>query len=300
MKIMHEQIDFPGRSTIKAKWDDFPHFIYPWHFHDEFEIVYVVKSFGLRYVADSIESFGDGDIVLLGSNLPHFWKSDDSFHQGNPALHVQAIVVQFPADFFKEQLPVYPELFSIRKLLERSSKGIHFQPPANKAAGEMLFQILNSSGFGQLITFLEFLQFLSETPHYKLLASEAYRPENHQMTNDRLSKVINFLNFNYQKKLTLEEVADYAGLHPSAFCRFFKEKTGKPVSSFLNELRIGYACKLLIDGHYSVSQICFECGFNNLSNFNRAFRRQTKFSPTEYQQQFHKKNRGITEMVMNH
>ena len=291
MKIMHEQVDFPGRSTIKVKWRDIPYFTYPWHFHSQFELVYVIEGAGNRYVADNIESFNNGDLVLLGTNLPHFWKSDKTINQRNPQYRVKAIIVQFPVDFFKEQIANYPEYNSIKELLNLSALGIRFLPPVSDKAGEQLHKLLKKTGFEQLSYFLELLQFLSKSKDYKLLASEVYRPDKYQYTNDRLVKVMNYLNYHYQEKLVLEEVADVAGFHPSAFCRFFKENTGKTLTGFINEMRVGYACKLLIKGYMSVSQICFECGFNNISNFNRTFKKMTKLTPSKYQMQFHEKGK---------
>ena len=140
---------------------------------------------------------------------------------------------------------------------------------------------------------LQILDLLARSDCYKVLGSEAYHPKVNEFTTDRLAKVINYLNYHYREKISLDMVSDLAGFHPSAFCRYFKEKTGKTLSEFLNDMRIGYACKLLIEGHLSVSQICFECGFNNLSNFNRTFKRLTRFTPSEYQQQFHLKNKSL-------
>jgi AraC-like DNA-binding protein len=135
----------------------------------------------------------------------------------------------------------------------------------------------------------ELLQVLAKTDKYKLLAGELYQQENYNFSNFRLTKIIQFLNTNYQRKIELEKVADIANLHPAAFCRFFKEKTGKSLSEYVNDMRIGYACRLLIEGKMSVSQISFQSGFNNLSNFNRTFKKHTGFTPTNYSQEFHKK-----------
>lgn len=293
MKLMHEHIDFPGRSTIKVKWRDTPYFTYPWHSHSEFELTYVIKSYGTRYVGDNIEKFGPGDLVLIGCNMPHFWKSDEDFYKGRPELSVNAIIIQFHSDFFINALNNYPEFFHIKKLLSLSTRGIRFLEPVVKKMDKMLRRMLEVSGFERIILMLQILNELASTDSYDVLGSEAFPLEMNGYSNDRLDKVINFLNFHYREKITLEKVSDLAGYHPSAFCRFFKEKSGKSLSEYLNDMRIGYACKLLIEGNLTVSQICFECGFNNLSNFNRTFRRLTKFTPTEYQQQFHLQNKRM-------
>jgi AraC-like DNA-binding protein len=283
MKIMREQVSFPPRALLKVKWDDFPHFTYPWHFHSEFEIVYVLKSSGKRFVADNVEPFGEGDITLLGSNLPHFWKSESTNDDEN---RVNAIVVQFHSDFFREQINSYPEFYRICEMLKHATQGINFPPPLNEKIGRMLKRLLKLNGLERMLFFIKMMDVMARTENYRLLASKGYQLEEHKELNNRLDKIMHFINTNYQRKITQEEVASKIGMNTSAFCRYFKEKTGKGFICFVNEMRIGYACKLLIENHLSISQICFECGFNNISNFNRMFKRQTEFTPGEYQQQF--------------
>ena len=289
MKMMHEQIDFPGRAAVKVKWRKMPCFTFPWHFHDEFEILYVIDGIGTSFVADSIEEFRSGDLVLLGNNLPHFWKSDELFYNEENKKQVNYIVVQFSNDFFKEVISDYPEFHLIKELLERSSRGIRFSPDFSKKFGKKLIKLSKVKGFNRTLMLLELLQTLAKTDQYKLLAGEMYQTENHDFTTDRLIKVMHFINSKYLKKIELVKVAEVANLHPSAFCRFFKQKTGKSLSGFVNDMRISYACRLIIEAKMSVSQICFESGFNNLSNFNRTFKKHTGFTPSNYFMEFHKK-----------
>jgi AraC-like DNA-binding protein len=285
MKIMHEQVSFAPRTMLKVKWDDFPHFTYPWHFHSEYEIVYVLKSSGKRFVADSVESFGEGDITLMGSNLPHFWKNDVTDNLENPS-RVNAIVVQFHKDFFREEINSYPEFHRINELLKRASRGIHFSKTSGEKIGRMLKRLLKLSGLDRMLYFIKLMDTMARSENYRILASQAYQLEEHKELNSRLDKIMHFINTNYQRKITQEEVATKISMTTAAFCRYFKEKTGKGFITFVNEMRIGYACKLLIENRLSISQICFECGFNNISNFNRIFKRQTGYTPGEYQQQF--------------
>ncbi len=285
---MHEQIDFPGRSAVRVKLQEKPHFTYPWHFHSEFELLYVIEGFGTRFVADSIESFEAGDLALVGSNLPHFWKSDGSYFEENNSQKIMYVVIQFPNEFFKEAISEYPEFHRIKDLLSKSARGIRFSSEFAKKAKRKIFKIVRSKGFERALLTLELLQFLAKTKEYRLLAGELYQIENHDFTSDRLTKVMHFLNTSYLKKVELEKVAEVANLHPSAFCRYFKEKSGKSLSEFVNDMRISYACRLIIEGKMSVSQICYESGFNNLSNFNRIFKKHTSFTPTLYYHEFHK------------
>ncbi len=286
---MHEQIDFPGRSAVKVKLREMPHFTYPWHFHPEIELLYVIEGSGTSFVADSIEEFQSGDLALIGSNLPHFWRSDEKYLKSNGELKIKYIVIQFPCDFLKEEIANYPEYHIIGELLEHASQGIRFTNDFAKGISKKLMKISKSTGFERIIELQEILYSLAITKEYKLLAGELYHHENHNFTTFRLTKVMQFLNTNYQRKIELEKIAGIANLHPAAFCRFFKEKTGKSLSEYVNDMRIGYACRLIIDGKLSVSQISYESGFNNLSNFNRTFKKHTGFTPTDYFQEFHKK-----------
>ena len=223
---------------------------------------------------------------MVAGNLPHFWRNDECYYTEGSPLRASRIVVQFPLDFLKPHIETYPEFLPIRNLLLRSEKGIRFLPPHNVEIGEMLLDLPHLSGFRQIMGFLELLNHMSQITNYKLLASDAYQPGRHEIFDNRLEKVMRFLTYNYQNQISLDEVAEIAGLHPTSFCRYFKDKTGKQLSVYLNELRIGFSCKLLIKGSMQVSQICYETGFNNLSNFNRTFKSITGLTPTQYQDQF--------------
>ena len=290
MKLMHEQISFPGQSIVNVKLKNRPHFTYPWHFHSEYEIIYVIDGSGSRFVGDNIESFSSGDLVLLGSNLPHFWKSDESYHHIESNKNVEYVVIHFSNTFFDSAVSEFPEFQLVKDMLQRSSRGMFFSPEISKQAEASVFNIVNSKGLDRVIHTLELLQFLSNTEDYRLLAGELYQFELHKYIDDRFSKVLHYLNSSYLKKVELKEVAAIANLHPSAFCRYFKEKSSKSLSEFVNDLRISYACRLILEGRMSISQICFESGFNNLSNFNRSFKRQTGFTPSAYYHEYNKHN----------
>jgi len=218
MKIMHEQVSFPPRTMLKVKWDDFPQFTYPWHFHSEFEIVYIIQSSGKRFVADCVEFFQEGDITLMGSNLPHFWKSEIQADSENPC-RVNAIVVQFHEDFFRDEINTYPEFHRIKKLLKRAARGIHFTSPVNEKIGKMLKRLLKLNGLERMLYFIKLIETMARTENYRILASQAYQLEEHREMNNRLDKIMHFINTNYQRKITQEEVASKIGMTPAAFCR---------------------------------------------------------------------------------
>jgi len=288
MKIMHEQIEFPGGSAVKVKLREMPHFTYPWHFHSEYEILYVIDGFGTRFVADNIEEFSSGDLVLIGSNVPHFWRSDDSYLDNKGKLKVKYVVVQFPEDFLRNEIASYPEFKLIGELLKRALHGVFFPETIAQKVGNKIIRVAQKKGFERVLLLQELLQELAKMSEYRLLSVVPPQLNSKDLSNDRLNKVIHFLSTNYQRKIELETVAEIASLHPSAFCRYFKEKTGKSLSQFISDMRISYACRLIIEGKMSMSQIGFESGFNNISNFNRTFKKHTGYTPTNYFKEFHK------------
>jgi len=283
---MHEYIDFPGRFAIKVKRREETHFTYPWHFHREFELMYVIRGTGSRYVADSIQYFESDDLVLLGSNLPHFWRHDESYDIENSDKKLKYIVVQFPPDLFSDQISKYPEFRSIGDLLERSSRGIRFLPEVASQYSNLIERMSEVSGIERIILMLGILQQLAAEEKYEVLAGEFYQNKDFIFDNDRLNKVLHFINTHYQNKIELRKAAEISNLHPSAFCRYFKEKTGKSLLEYTNDMRISYACKLILEHRLTITQVCFETGFNNLSNFNRTFKKQTGYTPSDYYKQF--------------
>jgi AraC-like DNA-binding protein/mannose-6-phosphate isomerase-like protein (cupin superfamily) len=285
---MHEHINFPGLSAVKVKRKEEPGFTYPWHFHSEYELLYVLEGTGTSFVADSIQRFSSGDLVLMGSNLPHFWKNDELFEDESNRKKVKYIVIQFPSDFFHDQISKYPEFSFIGELFETSSRGIRFMPQVVKQVSKSILKITETKGIDRIILLLKVLQKLALSNDYSLLAGEYYQLENFKMDGDRLTRVMHYINTNYQHNIKLETVAEMAHLHPTAFCRFFKEKTGKQLLKYINDMRISYACKLIIENRQTITQVCYESGFNNISNFNRKFKKQTGFTPSEYFRQFNK------------
>jgi len=282
MKMMHEQLNILGSSCIKVKWDDFPHFTFPWHYHREFEIVSVLKSYGTRYVGDSIESFNEGDIVLLGSNLPHYWKNHEIFYTQNPDYRVNAVVVQFSPELFSHTTLSLPEFAAIQRLLQNAQRGIRFTDQRNKTINRRLLRMLRLTGMERYLELLAILHQMASCTQYQLLAGAHFEKNKIEETDQRLSKILTYINYNYTKKISIDDIASLSGMNVTALCRFFRQKTGKTIVCHTNEMRIGFACKLLVEARLSISQIALECGFNNLSNFNKTFKSITSYTPTEY------------------
>ena len=285
MKPFKEVINYPADNSFLIKYDDFPHFTFPWHFHNEYEIVFIIKSFGKKFVGDSVEEFSAGDLSLFGSKLPHFYMNDQLFYQGDDNFRVNAIIVQFPTSYFPQQQLQRPEFGSIKKLLNSASAGLKFPSETAAIGGAILHDMLRTNGMERHLLFVKLIDFLGSSES-RFIATPDYTNSIDDQGEPRMAKIYKFITSNYNRKITLEEVASVAGMNPSAFCRYFRQKTGKTYAQFVNELRINYACKLLRHDKQTVVHICDEAGFNNLSNFNRQFKGFTGKSPSEYRELF--------------
>jgi AraC-like DNA-binding protein len=285
MKAFKEVINYPIDNSFLIKYENFPHFRFPMHFHEEYEIVYIIKSFGKKFVGDSVEEFATGDLSVYGSNLPHFYMSDPTFYRSDPDLWVNAIVIQFPIGYFPESQLQWTEFASVKKLLKSASSGLFFSAESAAKGGEILEEILQTSGMERHLLFVKLIDYLGNSKS-RTIASPDYTNEMKDQREPRMAKIYKFTTRNYNRKIGLEEVASVAGMNVAAFCRYFRQKSGKTFSQFVNEQRISYACKFLKHGNRTIADICDEAGFNNVSNFNRQFKNIIGKSPSEYRELF--------------
>jgi len=288
MKPFKEVINYPVNNSFLLKFDDFPHFTFQWHFHDEYEIVYILKSFGKKFVGDSVEEFCPGDLSVFGSKLPHFYMNDQAFYHNDPNFMVNAIVVQFSTSYFQPAQLQRPEFGSVKKLLNRATVGLCFLPETAVKGGEILKEMLITSGMERHLLFVKLIDYLGNCES-RTIATPNYTNSIDDLGEPRMAKIYRFTTRNYNRKISLEEVASVAGMNSTAFCRYFRQKTGKTFAQFVNELRISYACKIIIHGNQTIARISDEAGFNNLSNFNRQFKSFIGKSPSEYRESFKEK-----------
>lgn len=289
-EIMHEKLNLDNGSPVKIKWCDYDHFKYPLHYHDEYEILYIVKSSGKRFVGNTIEPYYDGDLVLLGSFLSHMYRSDNAYHQNNPDFRVNAIIIQFSKDFFGFAIQYYPEFHKIKGLLEEAKYGICFNGKENDIIRKKIKKSLKLKGLALLMECVNILSLMSSSKNKRLLNEKSSESNLAVQYDDpRLVKVLSFLHREYTQSLSLNDIASLAGMNKTAFCRFFKSKTSKSCAQYINELRTNYACKLLLEGKLTISQVCYETGFNNISNFNRQFKKITRYTPSDYIEEFKRK-----------
>ncbi|MDT0553069.1 AraC family transcriptional regulator [Urechidicola vernalis] len=268
-------------SSFTVKTNKYPNFLKLWHFHPELELVYVAKSNGTRFIGDNIEKFQKGELFLIGENLPHMMLNDDRYFEPNSKLMAEAVVVHFKKEFLGNDFFLTPEMKHISKLFERAKLGIRFREIDNSIINQ-LTKLENQTPFEKTLGFLNILNSLSNYKNYDLLSSQGYIDSFNHLDNEHMAKAYAYIYKNFTATIYLKDVADVINMNPASFSRFFKRVNRKTFSRFLNEVRIGYSCKLMIENQLDITSICFESGFNNISNFNRQFKSIKEMSPTEY------------------
>ncbi|GAB3793383.1 AraC family transcriptional regulator [Spirosoma humi] len=283
MKALFEKVMFNEQSSLLVRRFELLYFDAPWHYHPEYELTYIVKSHGRRFVGDHVEPFRAGDLVLLGPDLPHFWRNDDEFYQPDSIHLAESIVVQFPASFTERGLASIPEAASVRELLERARYGLRFSSEMSQTTADLMEKLPQQTGLTQVLSLLAILNMLSTDQNAQLLASDGYQLAPGAAETERMKRVLEFMLRHFREEVRVEQIASIAGMAPAAFCRYFKNRTRKTFVEYLNELRIGHARKLLSNVDMSVGQVGLECGYNNNSHFHRQFKLSTGITPFQYQ-----------------
>jgi AraC-like DNA-binding protein len=268
-----------GQSSFYAYRFQVPFFEFKWHYHPEYELTYILKGNGNRIVGNSYEQFVEGDLVLLGSNLPHTWSNKQRDH-----TYSEAIVIQFSKEFISPFLELHESLM-IKNMLESSFRGMRFEEDAIVIA--KLIALTESSGVDRIIQLISVLDDLSKKQS-TLIAPNTFHNVVSRKSEMRINKVCVFIQNNFYQKISLKEVADLIHLTESNFCKFFKKATGKTYSNYVNEIRINEACRLLAQTEKTISQISFECGFETLSYFNRVFLQLKRLTPSKYKISYEK------------
>lgn len=280
MKALFEKISADEGSSFLTRYVALPQFDAPLHYHPEFELTLIVKGQGKRFVGDHVGNFKAGDLVLLGSNLPHFWRSDTHPKDENE-LH-EAVVIQFSNHFVNNILNNLPECLSIMALLNKAKSGIRFP----ETLAHYIYQVFETTGLKRLLALINALEQLAACTEYELLASDGFTIKPDETENERMRKILDYTLENFKEDITLETIAEIASLTVPSFCRYFKSRTRKTYIYFLNEIRLSNARKMLMDNELDISQISIECGFQNLSHFHRIFKNQTGVTPMVYRRSF--------------
>ena len=284
MKALFEKIEpvFGNSFTIR-RFDHAPDVNKPsWHFHPEYEIVYISNGRGKRHIGDHISYFEDGDLIFMGPNLPHFGFTEELYEEHSE------IVVQMKEDFLGEAFLQKPEMAAIQQLFQRSRQGLSFGGETRRRVGRRLEEVMKMGHFERLLELLSILQELAHSEEYEMLNANGFAVEVNAQDQDRMESVFGYVGENFQEDANLDEAARRVNMTVPAFCRYFKKLTRKTFSQFVNEYRITHACRLLADDNLTIAGVSFESGFNNLSHFNRQFKNITGFSPRDYRQNIKK------------
>jgi len=253
-----------------------------WHIHPEVELVYVDKGEGKVHIGNHLSYFNKSQLLMLGANLPHNGFSDRLTVRGSETI------VQFKPEFLGEGFFDLPEMKSINSLFQRAKKGIKFNAETKKNVGGKMKKLYASEGFNRIHLLLEILQDLAVSDEYNLLNAVGYSFETTQQDNDKIDHIFKHINSNFIRHIPLEEIADEANMTVPAFCRYFKKSTGKTFTKMVNEYRVVHATKLLSESNSSITDICYEVGFNNFSHFNKLFNEITGKTASQYRSEVKK------------
>lgn len=287
MKLTFKQTERRPESSFLARQDIIPCIEHDWHFHPELELIYFLKSTGTRYVGNSIGSFGPGELYLIGGNLPHLFRNEKEYYKQNgEGKLVDLIVVKFERDFLGEGFLDLAESKKIQLLFQNADRGLRFSKAVAYLVHNYLVGLVGSHGLASIIGLLKILDILSVSENYVCLCSDGITNTFKREEKERMAEIINYLTENFDKKIELKEVAAIAHMTPNSFCRYFKKRTRKSFSQYLNEIRIRHACKLLIEGDKQISDICYQSGFNTFTNFNRQFKLHMQLTPTEFMKKY--------------
>ncbi|MDH3710064.1 MAG: AraC family transcriptional regulator [Cyclobacteriaceae bacterium] len=253
-----------------------------WHFHPEVELVYVNGGSGKRHIGNHLSYFHNGELILIGSNLPHYGFTDRL--SGNRS----ETIVQMKEDFLGERFFEIPEMSGVLNLFERAKMGLSFQGKTKSKVGAKIEKLQQYDNYDRLLKFLTILKALAGSEEYQILNAQGYALEVNMQDNDKLNLIYDYVRTHFTKVITLEQIADVVSMTQPAFCRYFKKVSGKTFTRFVNEYRLVHASKLLAEQPSSITDICYQSGFNNFSHFNKQFKKFSGKSPSAYRKQIRK------------
>ena len=260
-----------------------PFFDPNWHFHPHYQLFTVIKGTGTRFIGDDIRHFNVGDTVFLAPNMPHLWRSDREYFEKDSQLMTEGIVVYFKEDFLGSEFFEKSEMYDIKTLLKKSERGLDLTGQLKEELVDDLKNLPVDNGFQGIIKILSILDKLSKSTDYQYIASTTYSNTHKISETERMRRVHEYVLKHFKENINLSTVASLSNMTDAAFCRYFKSRTNKTFSDFVKEIRIGNACKMLQDENKSISQTCYESGYNTVSNFNNQFKSLKGVSPKQYQ-----------------
>lgn len=285
MKPALEHLPLDSGESFVAKLFDYSYYPTPWHFHPEYELVLVTESTGKRFIGDKISEFGPGNLALIGPYVPHLYRNDPIYYEPESARRAKSVVIHFSEHSFGHHFLSLPEAKALQGLFSRSARGLDIIGETNRLASEKMLELLQLSGLARWMKLIEILHLLSVSDEHQFIADATLTGRN-ELESERLSKVFEYIMENFREEIRIAQVANLVNMAENSFSRYFSLRTRKTFSSFLANIRISHASKLLIENKMNVADICYGCGFNNLSNFNRQFKKLYKVSPLRYRHQY--------------
>jgi len=257
-------------------------FDFPVHYHEEYELNFIENAAGIkRVVGDSMELIGELELVLIGSNLPHGW-----IGKIPEESHIHEVTIQFHKDLFDDRFLNRNQLSFVKSLLEYASRGVKFTPDAIRNIRPRLMNLSNKNGFDSVLELISILHYLSISKDMRMLASPSFMQEQVTSRNRRIEIAFQYMRNHYDKEITLEDLARQVSMTEASFSRFIKKRTGLTFVESLNNIRLGHASRLLIDTTMNIAEISFKCGFNNLSYFNRVFKKKYACTPRQFRDNY--------------
>jgi len=288
MKAQKEYLSSNISHSFRVKHTVLPYMDSPWHYHPDYELIYMVQGSGKRFVGDSVENFQAGDLIFIGPDVPHVWKSDEEYYQGVKGVNTEVIVIQFKNEALGKGFFSLPELKEIKSILDLSNRGLKVLGKTKQCIISEMWKIINLNGIARITSLLEILNYLTHTNEVSPLLAVPYKKMHNDRGSEKLNKVFDFVSSNFQKSIQLDDIAQLANMSKTAFCRFFKLKTTKTFNQYLTDVRVSYACELLMNSDLTIAQIAVASGYNSQSLFNRQFKALKGASPREYQVRYKK------------
>ena len=256
-----------------------------WHYHDNYEICFITEGWGKRIVADSIEEFHPGDLIFIGGKLPHVWIADKE-SSGPSGRTLEMVYLQFSAEVLPKELLMLPEFEYVKKALKQSERGMRIIGDTLNEVSRIMLQLPYMKTFEKMISFYNLMDIIGRSSSNQLLTSEEYINKRFTTGNNRINTIHEYLMNHYQEEIELDTLAELVNMAKGSLCRFFKDNMGITIFAYLNKIKIEYACKLLMNEDLSIFDVSIDSGFNNLSFFNKQFKKSTGLTPTLYRKQF--------------
>jgi AraC-like DNA-binding protein len=286
-------------QSFSIRYDIVSFFYNKWHYHPELELVYIIEASGRQFIGDSIHHFKNNDLILLGSNLPHLWRCDEKFLVKGSKLKVEAIIIHFMPDCFGPDFFKLPENKSLLRLFQKANMGVRIKNQSRVIVSGLMRKLVQAKNSERIILLLQILQTIAHSRETKTICSEGLSFQYSLAETERLNNIYQYIMNHFTREIRLEQIARVAHLTPNGFCRYFKSRIKKTFSRFLIEVRIGHACKLLAESDKPVADICYDCGFNNFSNFNRHFKSVAGRTPLHHRK-YYQEIRGMRMSLSEH